>query len=65
MIHNVIIFSNRTADEASGDINTALVKYQDEETEVNYELMIEQTASIGNLSDTRYTVLLEVSDRDD
>jgi hypothetical protein len=64
MIHNVLIFSNRTDKQAAQDINDALAKYQDEETDVNYELMIEASATIGNLRDTRYTVLIEVSDSD-
>lgn len=62
MIHNVLIFSNRTDRQAAQDINDALAKYQDEETDVNYELMIETSATIGNIRDTRYTVLIEVSD---
>lgn len=64
MIHNVLIFSNRTDKQAAQDINDALAKYQDEETDVNYELMIEASAIIGDLHDTRYTVLIEVSDSD-
>lgn len=64
MIHNVLIFSNRTDKQAAQDINDALAKYQDEETDVNYELMIEASATIGDLHDTRYTVLIEVSDSD-
>ena len=64
MIHNVLIFSNRTDKQAVQDINDALAKYQDEETDVNYELMIEASATIGDLHDTRYTVLIEVSDSD-
>lgn len=62
MIHNVLIFSNRTDKQAAQDINDALAKYQDEETDVNYELMIETSATIGNVHDTRYTVLIEISD---
>lgn len=62
MIHNVLIFSNRTDRQAAQDINDALAKYQDEETDVNYELMIETSATIGSIHDTRYTVLIEVSD---
>ena len=64
MIHNVLIFSNRTDKQAAQDINDALAKYQDEETDVNYELMIEASATIGDMHDTRYTVLIEVSDSD-
>ena len=64
MIHNVLIFSNRTDKQAAQDINDALAKYQDEETDVNYELMIEASATIGDIHDTRYTVLIEVSDSD-
>lgn len=64
MIHNVLIFSNQDAYHAQEVINNALNKYQDEETEVNYELMIETSAGIGTISETRYTVLIEVSDRD-
>ena len=64
MIHNVLIFSNRTDKQAAQDINDALAKYQNEETDVNYELMIEASATIGDLHDTRYTVLIEVSDSD-
>lgn len=64
MIHNVLIFSNQDAYHAQERINNALAKYQDEETDVNYELMIETSAGIGTISETRYTVLIEVSDRD-
>ena len=64
MIHNVLIFSNQDAYHAQEVINNALAKYQDEETDVNYELMIETSAGIGTISETRYTVLIEVSDRD-
>lgn len=64
MIHNVLIFSNQDAYHAQEKINNAIAKYQDEETDVNYELMIETSAGIGSISDTRYTVLIEVSDRD-
>ena len=62
MIHNVLIFSNRTDRQAAQDINDALAHYQDDETDVNYELMIETSATIGSIHDTRYTVLIEVSD---
>lgn len=64
MIHNVLIFSNQDAYHAQEVINNALAKYQDKETDVNYELMIETSAGIGLIGDTRYTVLIEVSDRD-
>lgn len=64
MIHNVLIFSNQDAYHAQERINNALAKYQDEETDVNYELMIETSAGIGANSETRYTVLIEVSDKD-
>ena len=64
MIHNVLIFSNQDAYHAQERINNALAKYQDEETDVNYELMIETSAGIGTISETRYTVLIEISDRD-
>lgn len=65
MIHNVFIFSNRTDKQAADDINNALAKYQDAETDVHYDLMIETSAAIGDVHDTRYTVLIEISDADD
>ena len=65
MIRNVFIYSNQTAEMATEKINDALRQYQDEDTDVNYELFIENSAMLGSINMTKYTVLIEISDKDE
>lgn len=65
MIRNVLIYSDQSASMAAEKINSALTKYQDEDTEVAYELFIENSAMVGSMNVTKYTGLIEVSDKDD
>ncbi len=64
MIHHVFVKSGRTAKEAEHDINEAVANYEDAETEIHFELMIESSIA-GAVEETRYTVLIEVSDREE
>ncbi len=62
MIRKVFVYSNQTPEMAEQTINKALEQYQNEKTDVCYELIIESSINIAGHSDVRYTVLIEISD---
>lgn len=71
MLKDVLIFPSLTANGAQEAIRDAINKYQDEETEVNFELLIESSVRFadfpnqGPASSVLYTLVITVSERED
>lgn len=71
MLKDVQIFPSLTANGAQEAIRDAINKYQDEDTEVNFELLIETsikvgTATTGTLQNfVYYTLVITISERED
>lgn len=71
MLKDVLIFPSLTANGAQEAIRDAINKYQDEETEVNFELLIESSVRFADLpnqgptSSVLYTLVITVSERED
>lgn len=61
-LKHVEIFSALTAKEAEQKINDAIVKYENSDIDVNYEIMIENSAFFGGVVDTRYTLIIHEFD---
>ena len=53
---HVLIFQNQTASQAEERLNRLIEEYP--EYEISYELLIESSVAFGNLSDTKYTLLV-------
>lgn len=65
MLKDVLIFPSLTANGAQEAIRDAIKKYQDEETEVNFELLIESSVRVGDGTRVYYTLVITVSERED
>ena len=63
MLHHVTICENKTAQQCEDIINQALVDYPDKG--VDYQILIENSVRIGNISDNRYTLLLNISEKEE
>ena len=61
MLKGVKIFSDCTADECEELINKAIEMHPDDD--VNYELLIEGSIRVGDVSEITYTLLINVEDR--
>ena len=64
-LKKVNIYSNQTAKQAEGIVNTAIQNSEQSGLEINYELMIETSVQMGTFSDTRYTVVIHQFEHDE
>ena len=64
MLKDVLIFPSLTANGAQEAIRDAINKYQDEDTEVNFELLIESSVHVGDGTRVYYTVVITVNERE-
>ena len=62
MLEHVTVCENRTAKQCEDIINQAIFDYPDKE--VSYEMLIENSIRIGEISDTRYTLLINVEQKE-
>ena len=71
MLKDVLIFPSLTANDAQEAIRDAINKYQDEDTEVNFELLIESSVRFtdlpiqGRTLSVLYTLVITISERED
>lgn len=71
MLKDVLIFPSLTANGAQEAIRDAIKKYQDEDTEVNFELLIETSIKVGAATTgtlqnfVYYTLVITISERED
>ena len=71
MLKDVLIFPSLTANGAQEAIRDAINKYQDEDTEVNFELLIESSVRFGDFPNqgpapsVLYTLVITISEREE
>ena len=65
MIRGVTIHPNVSAKKAEELINHALLYEQNEDTEVDFELLIENSVMVGSTSATTYTVVIQRMDAEE
>lgn len=56
-LKHVSIYSNQTDKSAEYKINSA-IENADEDTDINFSLMLENAVTVGGASDTRYTLII-------
>lgn len=64
MIKKVFIESQCSAKMAESVINGYIDQYQDENTEVDYEIIIESTVNSYSVQQVYYTVVIQLSERE-
>ena len=64
MIKKVCIESQCSAKMAESVINGYIDQYQDENTEVDYEIIIESTVNSYSVQQVYYTVVIQLSERE-
>lgn len=64
MIKKVFIESQCSAKLAESVINEYIDQYQDENTEVDYEIIIESSVNSYSVQQVYYTVVIQLSERE-
>ena len=64
MLKKVLIEPSCSARRAEEFINQCIADYQDENTEVDFEMLMENSTQIGKNSYIYYTVVVMISEKD-
>lgn len=64
MLKRVFIEPSCSAKAAEEIINDCIKQYQDEDTKVEFELLLENATQVGHTSYIYYTVVIELYDRE-
>jgi len=64
MLKDVLIFPSLTANGAQEAIRDAINKYENDYTEVNFELIIETSVHVGATATVYYTLVITINERE-
>ena len=64
MIKKVLIEPSCSAKRAEEFINDCIKEYQDEDTRIEFELLLENATQVGHMSYIYYTVIVELYERE-